>query len=104
MSKNSIKSLIKCPHCGGKNVYIRERIEYSEVYLVENNKLYKSDKEIIGRTGVMWLSCLVCLQDEEIEISDWQPTKEEAKRIREMLSEPRLADVTEYMDMTGLVI
>ena len=91
------KTIIKCPNCAGQKLNIREHIEYVQNYTIDNNRLYKLDKDSYRPTKVIWIMCLDCLQNEDIENSSWKASLEEVKIIEDMLMGAFSIDVTRYM-------
>ena len=47
------KTIIKCPKCGGQHIIISEQMIYAQNFYVEDNKLYKNDRDIARQKEVI---------------------------------------------------
>lgn len=91
------KTIIKCPHCNGQKLTISLKMTCDHCYTLDNNKLYESRREMAIPTGVIWIFCINCLQNDNIYNPSWKATEDEKKVINEMLMENFSIDVTKYM-------
>jgi len=92
------KTILRCPHCKGQHLSIAHPVVYNQNYIIEDNKVFLSKDGPVHPVDTIWISCIDCLQEENIQDPSWQPTEEEKKVILDIITEPRYANITEYME------
>lgn len=93
------KKVIQCPVCGGQRIQVSVPILYHQYYTIEDGKLYKASSSSAGRDGLIWLTCLDCIQKENPEpMHNWPANTEQENLLRQVLYEPRSVDISKQMN------